>query len=67
MMTRTKRFVIAGGGRVGKQTAENLADQGHDVPLIESDEDRVEALSDAYIGPVIHRDATRPRFSNKPT
>jgi len=59
-MTRTKRFVIAGGGRVGKQTAENLADQGHDVLLIESDEERVEALSDAYIGPVIHGDATRP-------
>ncbi|EMA23240.1 potassium channel family protein [Haloarcula amylolytica] len=59
-MTRTKRFVIAGGGRVGKQTAENLADQGHDVLLIESDEERVETLSDAYIGPVIHGDATRP-------
>jgi len=59
-MTRTKRFVIAGGGRVGKQTAENLTEQGHDVLLIESDEERVEALSDAYIGPVIHGDATRP-------
>ena len=59
-MTRTKRFVIAGGGRVGKQTAENLADQGHDVLVIESDEERVETLSDAYIGPVIHGDATRP-------
>jgi trk system potassium uptake protein TrkA len=59
-MTRTKRFVIAGGGRVGKQTAENLAEQGHEVLLIESDDERVEALSDAYIGPVIHGDATRP-------
>ncbi len=59
-MARTKRFVIAGGGRVGKQTAENLTDQGHDVLLIESDEERVEALSDAYLGPVIHGDATRP-------
>ena len=59
-MARTKRFIIAGGGRVGKQTAENLVDHGHDVLLIESDEERVEALSDAYIGPVIHGDATRP-------
>ena len=59
-MTRTQRFVIAGGGRVGTQTARNLAEQGHDVLVIESDEDRVEALSDAYIGPVIHGDATRP-------
>ena len=54
------RFVIAGGGRVGRQTAENLVDQGHDVVLIESDEERVEELSGAYLGPVIHGDATRP-------
>ena len=59
-MTRTKRFVIAGGGRVGMQTAENLAEQGHEVMLIEADEERVEELSDAYLGPVIHGDATRP-------
>jgi trk system potassium uptake protein TrkA len=59
-MTETKRFVIAGGGRVGLQTAENLADQGHEVVLLESDADRVEELSDAYLGPVIHGDATRP-------
>ena len=57
-MTQTKRFVIAGGGRVGLQTAENLTEQGHEVLLIESDEDRVEELSDAYLGPVIHGDAT---------
>jgi trk system potassium uptake protein TrkA len=54
------RFVIAGGGRVGLRTAENLANQGHEVVLIESDEQRVEELSDAYLGPVIHGDATRP-------
>lgn len=59
-MTRTQRYVIAGGGRVGFQTATNLADQGHDVMIIESDEERVEELSDAYLGPVIHGDATRP-------
>lgn len=58
-MPRTKRFVIAGGGEVGRQTAENLADQGHDVMLIEADEERVEQLSDAYLGPVLHGDATR--------
>lgn len=59
-MTRTKRFVIAGGGRAGRQTAENLTEQGHEVLLIEADEDRVAELSDAYLGPVIHGDATRP-------
>jgi trk system potassium uptake protein TrkA len=59
-MPQVKQFVVAGGGRVGKRAAENLADQGHDVVLIEADADRVEELSDAYIGPVIHGDATRP-------
>jgi trk system potassium uptake protein TrkA len=59
-MSQTKRFVVAGGGRVGKKAAENLTEQGHDVVLIESDEERAETLSDAYIGPVIHGDATRP-------
>lgn len=59
-MARTKRFVVAGGGRVGLQTAENLAEQGYEVMLIESDEQRVEELADAYVGPVIHGDATRP-------
>jgi trk system potassium uptake protein TrkA len=59
-MASKKRFVIAGGGRVGLQTAENLTELGHDVVLIEPDEQRVEELSDAYLGPVIHGDATRP-------
>lgn len=57
-MTRTKRFVIAGGGRVGLQTAENLTEQGHEVLLIEANAERVEELADAYLGPVIHGDAT---------
>jgi trk system potassium uptake protein TrkA len=59
-MPQKMRFVIAGGGRVGLQAAENLADQDHDVVLVESDGERVEELSDAYLGPVIHGDATRP-------
>jgi trk system potassium uptake protein TrkA len=59
-MNGTQRFVIAGGGRVGLQTARNLAKQGHDVLLIEADEERVEGLADEYLGPVIHGDATRP-------
>ena len=58
-MTRTKRFVIAGGGRVGLRAAENLTEQGHEVLLIEVDGDRVEELADAYLGPVIHGDATQ--------
>jgi trk system potassium uptake protein TrkA len=59
-MLRSKRFVIAGGGRVGRKTAENLVDQDHEVMLIEADPDRAEELSDAYLGPVLKGDATRP-------
>ena len=59
-MTQKKRYVIAGGGRVGLQTAENLAEQGNDVAIIEADETRVEELSEAYLGPVFHGDATNP-------
>jgi len=59
-MTSKKRFVIAGGGRVGLQTAKNLTEQDHEVVLIESEKERVEELSDAYLGPVIHGDARRP-------
>jgi len=59
-MTHLKRFVIAGGGRVGRQTAENLTEQGHEVVLVESDGDQVAELSEAYLGPIIHGDATRP-------
>lgn len=59
-MNGRKRFVIAGGGRVGIQTAKNLTEQGHEVVLIEADEQRVDELADAYLGTVIHGDATRP-------
>ncbi|MCF2164913.1 MULTISPECIES: potassium channel family protein [Halobacterium] len=59
-MPQLKRFVIAGGGQVGLQAAGNLSSLGHDVVLIEPDEQRVAELSDAYVGPVIHGDATRP-------
>jgi trk system potassium uptake protein TrkA len=59
-MPGTRRFVIAGGGRVGLQAAENLSSQGHEVLLIEAEEQRVDELADAYLGPVIHGDATKP-------
>ena len=36
------RFVIIGGGRVGSRTARVLRDEGHDVVIVELDEDRLE-------------------------
>ncbi|MFB6111751.1 MAG: TrkA family potassium uptake protein [Halobacteriaceae archaeon] len=54
------RVVIVGGGHVGYHTAERLANRGHDVVIIEKDEDRVGFLSDQYIASVIEGDGGRP-------
>jgi trk system potassium uptake protein TrkA len=59
-MAEDLRVVIAGGGRVGTQTARILDDRGHDVVVVEDDPDLVEELSDAYVATVIEGDATRP-------
>ncbi|SFR49675.1 MULTISPECIES: potassium channel family protein [Halorubrum] len=52
--------VIAGGGRVGFQTAEILADRGHEVTIIERDERIVSEIADEYVATVIRGDATNP-------
>jgi trk system potassium uptake protein TrkA len=36
------RFVIIGGGRVGSRVARVLREEGHDVTIVELDEDRIE-------------------------
>jgi trk system potassium uptake protein TrkA len=59
-MTSTFDVVIAGGGRVGFQTAEILADRGHSVTIIERDERIVSEIADEWIATVIHGDATNP-------
>lgn len=53
-------IVIAGGGRVGFQTAELLANRDENVTIIERDERRVEEIADAWIATVIKGDATDP-------
>lgn len=52
--------IIAGGGRVGFQTAELLADRGHDVTIIERDEQLVSDIADQWVATVIEGDATNP-------
>jgi trk system potassium uptake protein TrkA len=37
------RCIIVGYGRVGRQTASTLHDEGHDVAIVDSDRERVEA------------------------
>jgi len=59
-MSDTKRFIIAGGGRIGLRTARELAGRGHEIVLIEREEDRSEAAADEYVAMVIQGDATAP-------
>jgi trk system potassium uptake protein TrkA len=59
-MTSTLDIIIAGGGRVGFQTAEILADHGHNVTIIERDEQMVSDIADQWIATVIQGDATNP-------
>jgi len=61
-MTSDLDIVIAGGGRVGFQTAEILADLGHDVTIIEQDDRVVSDIADQWMATVIHGDATDPEI-----
>jgi trk system potassium uptake protein TrkA len=59
-MTSDLDIVIAGGGRVGFQTAQMLSDRGHDVTIIERDERIVSDIADEWLATVIQGDATNP-------
>jgi trk system potassium uptake protein TrkA len=59
-MTQDLDVIIAGGGRVGFQTAELLADQGHKVTIVERDEEVCAAIAEEWVATVITGDATRP-------
>jgi trk system potassium uptake protein TrkA len=59
-MTRDLNVTIAGGGRVGFQTAELLASHGHDVTIVERDEDTCAAIAEEWTVTVIEGDATNP-------
>ncbi|MFB6154423.1 MAG: TrkA family potassium uptake protein [Haloferacaceae archaeon] len=54
------RAIVVGGGRVGRQTARSLHDQGHSVVVVEEDADRCAELADEYVATVIEGDATNP-------
>lgn len=59
-MTGKLNIVIAGVGRVGHTTAQQLAGQGHDITAIERDESRCAELGEEYIATVIQGDASDP-------
>ncbi len=52
--------IIAGGGRVGFQAAELLADRGEDVTIVERDPAICERITDAWVATVVEGDATYP-------
>jgi trk system potassium uptake protein TrkA len=59
-MPDTKRIVIAGGGRIGLRTAQELAERGYEIVLIEREEARSEEVADEYVAVVLQGDATAP-------
>jgi len=61
-MTTTRDVIIAGGGRVGFQTAEILADRGHNVTIIEREEAVINSIADEWVATVIAGDATNPNI-----
>jgi len=61
-MTETLDVLIAGGGRVGFQTAAILANRDDDVTIIEQDEDVVDEIADEWVATVIRGDATNPEI-----
>jgi trk system potassium uptake protein TrkA len=52
--------IIAGGGRVGFETAELLANHGHSVTIIERDDRVVADLAEELMATIIEGDATNP-------
>lgn len=52
--------VIAGGGRVGMQTARILTDRGHIVRIVERDRAVCDEIANEYVATVIQGDASHP-------
>lgn len=53
------RAVIVGGQHVGYNAAQHLSNRGHDVIIIEKDQERVKFLTDQYEATVIQGDGGR--------
>lgn len=59
-MSTTQRILVAGGGRIGRQTAQLIHDRGHTAVLVEQDEERSAVVGEEHIATVIGGDATVP-------
>ena len=54
--------IIAGGGRVGSQTATHLAEEGHSVTVIESHEPTADELPESDLVEVVVGDVVSPEI-----
>ena len=54
--------IIAGGGRVGSQTATHLAEEGHSVTVIESHEPTADKLPESDLVEVVVGDVVSPEI-----
>lgn len=54
------RAVFVGAGSLTVMTARRLLDGGHDVVIIESDKDRIDALSEEFDCGFLHGDGSKP-------
>ncbi|MDZ7689188.1 MAG: TrkA family potassium uptake protein [Halobacteriales archaeon] len=61
-MTSNLDVIVVGAGRVGSQAAKHLSDRGHDVMVVERDEDVVSEIADEWFAKVIKGDATNPEI-----
>ena len=52
--------ILAGGGHVGRRTAEILGGYDYEIAGIERDANRCERLADDRLGTIVHGDATDP-------
>lgn len=59
-MTGNLDVIIAGGGRVGFQTATILVERGDDVTVVEPKADVVDRIAEEWLATVIQGDATDP-------
>lgn len=61
-MTGYLDVIIAGGGRVGFQTAKLLGNWDHDITIIERDRSVVDTIADEYLATVVAGDASNPNI-----
>lgn len=59
-MSEQNHLVVAGGGRVGRRVAEDFANRGYDVTVIERDQTVVDAETTESRISYVSGDATRP-------